>query len=268
MQEVRKRQFDVPLSKAYAATLGTYALVFRHLIERIGVDETTAIWEQIPSHPDALTQEILNLELGIETEPLPMGEINHYVRKLFAKPIRGIGTEQVTAFLRSKPPFSFIDQAFPVIEGALALTIYQFLHLSRDALARIAEDAIVRFGKAGELMIYDALLCDPDTSTAMTADEFMKQRLDSYQNPSQGAGSFTAGLNVELVSGDECEIVAHVTQCEWARYFLEHHPTVGYLLACSTDDPVYRQQCKDVRFQRRCTLMEGGDYCEFDFYRL
>ena len=48
----------------------------------------------------------------------------------------------------------------------------------------------------------------------------------------------------------------------------EHHPSVGYLLACSTDDPMYRRQCDDVRFQRRCTLMEGGDYCEFCFYRL
>ena len=68
--------------------------------------------------------------------------------------------------------------------------------------------------------------------------------------------------------GDEREIVAHVTHCEWARYYLEHHPSGGYLLACSTNDPMYRLQCDDVRFQRRCTLMEGGDYCEFCFYRL
>ena len=125
-----------------------------------------------------------------------------------------------------------------------------------------------RFGKAGELMIYDALLSDPDASSTVPADEFMGQRLNRYQNPPQVADIFSAGLDIELIRGDEREIVAHVTHCEWARYYLEHHPSVGYLLACSTDDPMYRLQCDDVRFQRRCTLMEGGDYCEFCLYRL
>ncbi|MCK5827432.1 hypothetical protein KAH43_02820, partial [Candidatus Bipolaricaulota bacterium] len=193
MQEVGKRRFDVSLSKAYAATLGTYALVFRHFIERVGVDETTAVWEQIPGQPDALTQDILKIDLGIESEPLAMTEIDHFVRKLFAKPVRDIGTEQATAFLRSKPPFSFIDEALPTTEGVLSLSTYQFLHLFRDTLARIAEEAISRFGKAGELMIYDALLSDPEPLITMTADEFMKQRLDRYQTSPKTADIFSAG---------------------------------------------------------------------------
>ena len=92
--------------------------------------------------------------------------------------------------------------------------------------------------------------------------------LTPYRNPPEVADIFSAGLDIELLSGDAREIVAHVMHCEWARYYLEHHASVGYLLACSTHDPMYRLQCDEVRFQRRCTLMEGGDYCEFCFYRL
>ena len=268
MQKAEARRFDVALSRAFATTLGTYALVFRHLIERVGVEETTAIWDRLPAQADALTQEILEQDVAIESEPLGATETDFIVRKLFARPIQGFRAEQVTAFLRSRPPFVFIDEAFPTTLGVLSLTTYQMLDLSRDALARIAEEIIARFGKAGELMIYDALLADPDTSNTMTADEFMKQQLDGFQNPPEAASIFSAGLDIELLRGDQREIVAHVTHCEWARYYLEHHPSVGYLLACSTDDPMYRRQCNDVRLQRRCTLMEGGDYCEFSFYRL
>ncbi|MBE0634645.1 L-2-amino-thiazoline-4-carboxylic acid hydrolase [Candidatus Bipolaricaulota bacterium] len=208
------------------------------------------------------------MNVGIEAEPLAAGDIDRYVRKIFARPVRGFGTEQAVTFLRSKPPFAFVDEAVPTTQGVLSLTTYQALHLCRDALVRIAEEAISRFGQAGELMLYDALLSDPEPSSVLSADEFMQQRLNRYQNPPNVADAFSAGLDIELLRGDEREIVAHVTQCEWARYYLELHPSVGYLLACSTDDPFYRQQCADVRFQRRCTLMEGGSYCEFDFYRL
>jgi len=166
MQKAETRRFDVALSRAFATTLGTYALVFRHLIERVGVEETTAIWDRLPAQADALTQEILEQDVAIESEPLGATETDFIVRKLFARPIQGFRAEQVTAFLRSRPPFVFIDEAFPTTLGVLSLTTYQMLHLSRDALARIAEEIIARFGKAGELMIYDALLADPDTSNS------------------------------------------------------------------------------------------------------
>jgi hypothetical protein len=62
--------------------------------------------------------------------------------------------------------------------------------------------------------------------------------------------------------------VTRVVECEWARYFLEHHPGVGYLLACSLDNAAYRSFNNRLRLQRTSTLMEGGTACDFRVYAL
>jgi len=147
------------------------------------------------------------------------------------------------------------------------VTTFQWLHLFRDALARIAEEAVARHGKAAEFMVYDALLGEAAGWDKISGEDFMRQRLARYQTTPETPNAFSSGLDITLVRGDEREIVAHVTACEWARYYRERHPSVGYLLACSLDDPTYRLLCDGVRFQRRCTLMESGGYCEFFFYR-
>lgn len=54
--------------------------------------------------------------------------------------------------------------------------------------------------------------------------------------------------------------------CEWARYFQERHPRVGYLMACSTDETAYRAFNPSLRLQRTQTLMEGGALCDFRIY--
>jgi predicted hydrocarbon binding protein len=70
-------------------------------------------------------------------------------------------------------------------------------------------------------------------------------------------------LQVELVSKTAREAVLHVRECEWARYFRERHPQVGYLMACSTDEAAYRAFNPGLRLQRTQTLMEGADFCDF-----
>ena len=261
------RRFDFSLSERYAAALKTHALVYRHLIERVGIDAANASWEALPSDPDPLTREILALDARPEPEESSEAGLMEPVREVFSAPVRGITAENATRFLRSKPPFSFIDAAVPAIQGVFAVTTVQYLHLFKDALARVAEGAVSAYGRAGGLMIYDALLSDWDSVDPISADEFMRTRLERYRNPPETPDIFSAGLDIELVRGDRREILAHVTDCAWATHFREHHPSVGYLLACSQDDPIYRLQCQGVRFQRRCTLMEGGPYCEFFFYR-
>jgi len=262
------RRFDVPISWEVNEQLGTYATLYRHLMERIGVEETTAIWNALPAEPDDLMKQILAYEVGKEEEPCASDELTEEVQDIFASPLRGVDAESAGAFLLSHPPFSWLQEAQSELQGVLSLTTYEALHLFRDALARICEETIARFGKAGELMVYDALNEEWRSviTEKMPGADFMKRRLARYKNPPKTLDIFGAGLDVELKSGDEKEILAHVTTCEWARYFLERHPSVGYLLACSVDDPVYRLQTDGVRFQRRCTLMEGGEYCEFRFY--
>ncbi len=267
MTTTQERRFDLALSHGLAEALTTYAVVYRHLLERLGAEATHALWDALPKTPDALTREILAFKARPEAEPLSEVGIRDGAMSVFASPVRGVTGEQALAFLRGKPPFAHVAAAAPSDQGVLSLTTYQWLHLFRDALARIAERAMAQYGKAAEFMIYDALLTEASGWSKISATDFMQQRLARYQTAPEIPNAFSAGLDVTLVRGDESEILAHVTQCEWARYYQERHPAVGYLLACSLDDPMYRQLCDSVRFQRRCTLMEGGSYCEFYFYR-
>lgn len=259
--------FDLALSQNIAWNLSTYATVYCHLIERLGVEATNGLWDAVPEAPDALTRGILVLEARPEFEPLTDAELLEGVNSLFASPVRGVTKEEATAFLRSRPPFSLVTSAFASGRGVLSVTAYQSLHLFRDALARVAEEAMARYGTAAELMIYDALLGEAAGMQPISADEFMAQRLARYQTTPGTPNAYSTGLDITLVRGDEREILAHVTRCEWADYYREHHPSVGYLLACALDDPMYRRLCPGIRFQRRCTLMEGGPHCEFFFYR-
>jgi len=261
------RRFDASLSTESARILGTYAAVYRHLIERLGAEATDALWNALPEAPDALTREILGREMHPECAPTSEADRRWGVDHVFGSPVRGVTANQALGFLTAKPPFSLIAGATSTGQGALVLTTYEWLHLFRDALARIAEQGIARYGKAAEFMIYDALLSEAVGWDKIAAREFMQQRLARYQTTPEIPNAFSAGLDITLVRGDESEILAHVTGCKWARYYLERHPTVGYLLACSLDDPMYRLLCDGVRFQRRCTLMEGGPHCEFRFYR-
>jgi len=267
MTTTRERRFDLALSHGLAETLTTYAVVYRHLLERLGTEATHALWSALPAAPDALMREILALEAHPEAEPLSEDGIRDGVMSVFSSPVRGVAGEQALAFLCKKPPFIHVVAAAPSGRGVLSLTTYQWLHLFRDALARIAERALAQYGKAAEFMIYDALLAQASGWSKISAAEFMQQRLARYQTAPEIPNAFSAGLDITLVRGDESEILAHVTQCAWARYYLERHPAVGYLLACSLDDPMYRLLCDGVRFQRRCTLMEGRSHCEFFFYR-
>lgn len=267
MPTPQERRFDLSLTRHVAQSLSTYATVYRHLIERLGVEAANTLWDALPKVPDTLTREILALKARPEDEPLTEEELREGVHNVFASPVRGVTPEKALGFLCRKPPFASVEAAVPSGQGVLSLTTYEWLHVFRDALARIAEQAMTSYGKAAEFMIYDALLSEAAGWDKIPAKEFMQQRLARYQTTPETPNPYSTGLDIALVRGDEREIVAHVTRCEWADYYRERHPSVGYLLACSLDDPMYRLLCDDVRFQRRSTLMEGGPCCEFCFYR-
>jgi hypothetical protein len=73
-------------------------------------------------------------------------------------------------------------------------------------------------------------------------------------------------LVILVVRGSETEVVTLVKECEWARYFQERHPGVGYLLACSLDNAAYESFNQRIHLQRSYTLMEGGEMCDFRVY--
>ncbi|MGD8531631.1 MAG: L-2-amino-thiazoline-4-carboxylic acid hydrolase, partial [Syntrophobacterales bacterium] len=79
---------------------------------------------------------------------------------------------------------------------------------------------------------------------------------------------FTAGLEIEKITETPREVVINVRECEWARYFQERHPRVGYLMACSTDEVAYKSFNRDLRMRRTQTIMEGAEKCDFKIYAI
>src|SRR5690606_37543396 len=100
----------------------------------------------------------------------------------------------------------------------------------------------------------------------ISVEEFLSDRAARFTSSPSRPDMFTAGLEVELVRASDTEVVTRVTECEWARYFRERHPSVGYLLACSLDNAAYRSYNDRLRLQRTSTLMEGGAACDFRVY--
>ena len=69
-----------------------------------------------------------------------------------------------------------------------------------------------------------------------------------------------------MIRKSDREAVTYVWECEWARYFQERHPRVGYLMACSTDEAAYKAINPSLRLRRTETIMEGSDKCDFMVY--
>jgi hypothetical protein len=236
----------------------------------LGPGATRAIWEcPADNANDGLLEGILSSGWRGETDPRDVGaQRAQLTEELFPAPVQGICAAEALRILVANPPFIAIERRFSSLSGTRETTTYEALHLFRHSLARITERTMESFGRAGELMIYDALLEELRSviTEPMTGEEFMQERLTRYQASPSVHTIHSAGLEHSLIRATKDEILIHVTHCEWARYFKERHPSVGYLLACSIDDPAYRLLGRGVRFQRRCTLMEGGPYCEFHFY--
>ncbi|MGD9030375.1 MAG: L-2-amino-thiazoline-4-carboxylic acid hydrolase, partial [Anaerolineae bacterium] len=129
----------------------------------------------------------------------------------------------------------------------------------------VAEALLDEYGKQGEFIAYDIVKerrCAAVPAGGVTISEFMGG--NEYSPGTRNM--FTAGLEVETISTSLTEDVFRVHHCEWARYFREKHPRVGYLMACSTDEAFARASNPALRLQRTSTLMEGGDFCDFRYY--
>lgn len=180
--------------------------------------------------------------------------------------MEGVSSEEAREIIENTPPFLQILQRFPKLDVMREISTYEALHLFRDGLALLAETMINRFGKAGELMVYDAMLAElaGEQQQKVSVEEFMTRRLTRFSSEPEKADQFTAGL--EVVRGSEIEVVKLVKECEWARYFQERHPGVGYLLACSLDNAAYESFNERIHLQRSYTLMEGDEVCDFRVY--
>jgi hypothetical protein len=269
----RERTFPLRLADRFEYHYATYLHWLRHFLERLGREPTLAVWEEvIGDYDDELLQRILSSgwEVVEEQHSAEVEEqIADTLAALFPLPVEGVQAEQAREIVDGSPPFRQIRQRLPSLDLKRETTTYDALHLFHDGLSLLAEAMIDRHGKAGEFMVYDAMLEELSwTPRQVSVKDFMTRRYARFSTEPEEADIFSAGLEVEVIRGSETEVVTRVVECEWARYFRERHPRVGYLLACSLDDPVYRSANERIRLQRTSTLMEGGTECDFRLYAI
>jgi hypothetical protein len=267
----RERTFSIPFVRAFEEHYTHRIRWLRHFLERLGRDHTLAMWRDVFQDYDAkLLMRILDTgwEETLENQTEEMEErITEFVATQFPVPVEGVSGKEAQEVIDCMPPFKQIRERLPTLDVRREITAYEALHLFSDGLALIVEEMIERYGKEGELIVYDAMseYLSARGIREVEVEEFMARRVTQYSDQSEGE---KAWLKAELVKGTDSEVITRVTECEFARYYRENHPRVGYLLHCSMDNPRYRLFNKRIRLQRTTTLMEGGTECDFRVYAL
>jgi hypothetical protein len=267
---VRNRTFDMALAPFYKRTLHGTLRWLEGMLHRLGRDATLALWHEAFRTPnDGLLAAILAKPWkSYEDRDEETKLLDERIESCFLAPVEGVSRTQAHDLALMAPTIRLPVEKLPSLYVRRRVTAYDALHLRFDAEARVAETMKSRLGKEGELVAYDicrAGRVDGASTRAgkVTAADVLKEWADVA--PAEES-LFSAGLNAALIKQSPTEVVVHITECEWARYFRERHPTVGYVLACSTDDADLRATTDKLWLQRTSTLMEGGRVCDFRVY--
>lgn len=265
----QERVFPLRLAPELGNCVERYVHWLRHLLERLGREATLAAWEQAQgSQEDTLLEEILEgdwrADLG---EPVDIAaRLEAALATSFAGSVEGVAAEEARALVERMPPLPQIRQRLADLNVVREVTTCESLHLSFHGLALLIEALMDQHGKQGELIAYDTLKrwVEAGRGEEMAAEAF----LEVFKTPFDPATRQGAGLDYTLVRATADEVILHIHDCAWAHYYREHHPRIGYLLACSMDETSYRGMNPRIRMQRTTTLMEGGKLCDFRIYAL
>jgi hypothetical protein len=251
-----------------ASFYGLYLRWLRHLGERFGWQNTLSIWQAAyVDYDDTFTWKILSSGWKkVTAEGKQPGEI---IQGLFDESFSfthlGVSNLEVRNLVDLAPPIAQIKQLYSLDVVEKDIPAYDALHIRFDGLACLAEGLMVKYGKQAELVIYD-LMVESRLASAKGETGSVEQFIQNFASEEDSPSLFTAGLTSELISQSRDEVVLHIRECEWARYFRDRHPQVGYLLACSTDEVAYKAYNQNLRMQRTQTLMEGDQMCDFRIY--
>ena len=268
----QERTFPLRLPSQFGYHVWYYLHWLKHLLERLGPEHALDLWKNtFLEYNEERLVEILSTgweemeESGAEEYETLISET---LAKVFPSPVEGVSAAEARALVESTPPFPQIQQYLPTINVRRQTTTYEALHLFRDGLALLAEALLDGYGKQGELIAYETMLDEVTESPEprVGVEEYLSKRQARFTSEPDEPNMHSAGLEVEFIRGSETEVVTRVTECEWARYYRERHPRVGYMLACALDNAVYRSFNSRLRLQRTSTLMEGGTECDFRIY--
>ena len=271
MDHIPCRERTFPFTINIVTFYAPYLSWLIHLSERLGLQNTLSVWENtFAEYDDTLLMNILSSDWHkVVSDGANHVEenINKLVLEFFPSHHLELSTTEVRNIIEDTPPISKIKQLFFNNTMEAEITAYEALHLRFDGLACLAEKLIKKFGKQGELIVYD-LMVKERLAAGKGESGSVEEFIENFSAESKNPNLFTAGLETELMSKTETEAVLYVRECEWARYFQEFHPQVGYLLACSTDEVAYKAFNKNLGLQRTLTIMEGGEMCDFRVFAI
>jgi len=274
----RRKTFSLELSAVYEYVATEYEHWYDHIDGRIGRDQLHALWNSAFERFDSIYLRSI-LSSGWERPSAkcdymdPDRSFDGILRVLFAPHQTGIEKDS-----HSDPDrLGLIRESFPLPQlrelledGPLQrlTTTHEAIHLYCHGLALMAECLVERFGMEGALMVYDIRLEEVAATDfrRLSVADFINRRREKLTSIPKKYDMHSAGLQSELVSYNDSEIVSRTTECEWVRYYKERHPTVGYLMCCSVDHAAYRAINGKLRLERTKTLMDGGDFCDFRIY--
>jgi hypothetical protein len=238
-----------------------YLRWLKHLSERLGYQNTRSIWTMaFEDYDDRLLLGILSPEWHkVTCDGVDQVEdnLNQLLSEFFPITNPSLSSADARIIIEDTPPISQIKQLFSFETVEKEITAYDGLHLRFDGLACLAESIIEMYGKQGELIVYD-LMIEGRLAAGKEGRGSVEEFIEHFTAKPVRPDLFSAGLEIEIISQSQREAVVFVRECEWARYFQERHPLVGYLMACSTDEVAYKAFNPSLRMQRTATLMEGG----------
>jgi hypothetical protein len=266
-----QRVFPFWMASSYPSLRESLLHWLSYLLRRLGREATLSIWQAVrQDYDDRLLLEILGSGwLPAESNPAPDLDraMAEQVRRFFPATVDGVSPKAAGQLIDGMPPVSHILHVLPSLNTWKPMTAYEAVHLRSDVPALLAERAIERYGKQGELIVYD-LLQEERVMRGNGRTGSVARFMAEFESKSKDPDIFSAGLVMEALRASGTEVTFRVMECEWARYFHERHPRVGYLMACSTDEAAYRAFNPSLRLQRTSTLMEGGPMCDFRIYGL
>jgi hypothetical protein len=262
-----KRRFPYRIS--FLTFYASYLRWLKHLMERLGDQSILLLWkETFTDYDDQILLNILSSGWHeVETDETHQVEATAeaWIDDFLSSSGFELSSAEVRNIIENTPPITQIKQLFSIKTVEKEISAYDALHIRFDGFACLAEALIDKYGKQGELIIYD-LMTEGRLASGQGETGSVEEFIESFTSASDTPNLFTTGLEIEVISKSAREAVAFVRECEWARYFQERHPQVGYLMACSTDEVSYRAFNPSLRLQRTGTIMEGSDQCDFRIY--
>ncbi len=270
--DIKKKTFNAQLSKAFTGIYKQYAVFASHCLIRLGFEPTINLMgKTLLQKTDYYTSEILNYgwmpseaaaDIEKEKKDIISANLPDSILRIETPGCQNL----VDQFSEMYPLNQMIVKFRDELQLECKLTAYEYLHLVFDGYAKLIEALIKEYNKEGELIAYDIERKIRLSNPPKSCDNDIKQFMKDFAFLENSNDLLSIGLSCTLKKVTENEVVKDVNECAWARYFRDHHPDVGYLIACSTDETEYLNYNKSLRMRRTKTLMEGGDCCDFHVF--